>query len=536
MNIAAYLRVSTEEQKDRATIESQRDYAEKYADLHGITFKYYAEDGFTGTLPLSERPVGKILMDDVRAGKINEVLVYKIDRFGRNTRVILNSVYELEQAGAVIKSMTEPFDTSTPTGRFMLSIMASVAALDRDNTIERLWNGANRCAKEDGRWMGGIVPYGYKCVDKFLQIDEQEASVVKMMYEKMADGSTTVKLADYLNANNTPTAYTNGHGKRKVGTTGIWTPGRVRNLLVSTIYYGHHEYGRRAAKVRETIPRKMPAIVSRELWEKCRKQLTENMIIDPHNRIRDYLLRGLIKCGACGLNYSGFNYKGRIQDFYRCNGKSKYRGPIHGTCPSPNVPVKDLDGKVWSRIEEFFANPGQELDELRRRSIPDRSRLDEIEREESKLRKAVAAKMDERAIVIEMAKKRIISQDEAGRQLDTLLTEKSFLDDQIRSLENKKTEAKASADDFASIESMLTEMRGELSDLSFDKKMAIVKQLVESVTVTRDGDTTVIDVNYKFVAHDRTDIRAETCYKFSEAHSIPMRFKFRPPEENFLLL
>ena len=105
-----------------------------------------------------------------------------------------------------------------------------------------------------------------------------------------------------------------------------------------------------------------------------------------------------------------------------------------------------------------------------------------------------------------MARKRIISQDEAGRQLDILLTEKNFIDEQLRSMENKKIEAKASADDFASIESMLTEMRGELSDLSFDKKMSIVKRLVENVIVTRDGDKTVIDVHYKLIAYDHMDM------------------------------
>ena len=522
--IAAYLRVSTESQAERGTIEAQREFAEKYADLHGISLSYYADDGFTGTIPLSERPVGRQLMADIKSGKINEVFVYKIDRLGRNTRVILNSVYELEQAGAVIKSMTEPFDTSTPTGRFVLSIMAANAALDRDNTVERLWHGANRVAREDNRWLGGIVPYGYKTIDKHLQIDEQESAVVLMMYEWVASGKSCTKLADWLNAMNIPTAYTNGRAKRKVGVTGIWTPGRVRNLLVSTIYYGHHEYGKRSDKKRETVHRKMPAIVSQELWQKCQDGIVGNRIIDPANRKHDYLLRGLIKCAACGLNYTGMYFKGKTNRFYRCNGKAKYRGPIPGTCPSPNVSADYIENLVWDGIKAMAKNPGEELEKMRGTVKSDAEKEQQLEKEKRALLSAIENKAHEREIVIDMARKRIITQEEATDQLAKLASEKTLLKEQAVLLELKIKEVNTSSDDFVSIEKMLTQLNDGIDNLTFEEKRAVVNQLVPRIRVSDVGGKTKIDVDIKLIAHSHTDNHANKCYMFSNSAMIDQRY------------
>lgn len=530
--IAAYLRVSTEDQAERGTIEAQRDFATKYCDLHQLgTPVIYADDGVTGTMPLEDRPEGARLLGDIRAGMIDTVFIYKLDRLGRSARITLNAVHSMEMHGVKIRSMTEPFDTADAGGRFLLTILAGAADLDRSSTLERLWNGANRAAKDHGRWLGGIVPYGYKKVDKFLEIDEQESAIVAMMYEKVAGGMSCVKLADYMNANNIPTAYTNGHGKRKIGTTGIWTPGRVRNLLVSTIYYGHHEYGRRTNKKRETIARTMPSIVSKEVWDQCQQQIIANRVIEPHNRKHDYLLRGLVKCGQCGLNYSGFNYKGKIQDFYRCNGKSKYRGPIHGTCPSPNVPAKQIDTAVWERIESFFANPGKELDVLRENAKTDIAKLSRLENEKKALQSAIDGKAFEREIIIDMARKRVITQDEATNQLEKLSAEKTMLQSQLAAIDHRMHESAVSADDFASIELMLAEMKGTITDFSFAEKMDLVKKLVSSIIVSDRDGRTHIEVNYKFVAHNHTDNLASKCYTITESYTLAQRYskKQAPP-------
>jgi site-specific DNA recombinase len=162
MKAAIYLRVSTEEQRERQSIATQRDFAERYCDLYEIAIAdFYADDGVSGTVPLDQRPQGARLLEDAKAKAFDTVLIYKLDRLGRDPRLILNAVNELETLGAEVKSMTEPFDTASPSGRFMLTILSGAAGYERDTIIQRSVEGTTRLAHE-GVWLGGVVPYGYR--------------------------------------------------------------------------------------------------------------------------------------------------------------------------------------------------------------------------------------------------------------------------------------------------------------------------------------------------------------------------------------
>ena len=95
---AVYLRVSTDEQRERQSISTQRDFAERYCQLHSIPIsRFFADDGVSGTVALDARPAARSMLDDARVGKFDQLLVYKLDRLGRETRLILNAVAELER-------------------------------------------------------------------------------------------------------------------------------------------------------------------------------------------------------------------------------------------------------------------------------------------------------------------------------------------------------------------------------------------------------------------------------------------------------
>ncbi len=97
MAVAIYLRVSTEEQRERQSIETQREFAQRYCSLHSLSvFRVYADDGISGTVPLERRTEGSQILKDARAGKFTQLLIYRLDRLGRETRLILNAVDELE--------------------------------------------------------------------------------------------------------------------------------------------------------------------------------------------------------------------------------------------------------------------------------------------------------------------------------------------------------------------------------------------------------------------------------------------------------
>src|SRR6185503_6277536 len=107
------------------------------------------------------RAEGGQILADARLRKFDQLLIYRLDRLGRDTRLILNAVAELEKLGVRIRSMTEEFDTGTATGRLMLTLLSGFASHERDVIRERCVAGTNRVA-EAGSWLGGIVPYGYR--------------------------------------------------------------------------------------------------------------------------------------------------------------------------------------------------------------------------------------------------------------------------------------------------------------------------------------------------------------------------------------
>src|SRR5579859_311974 len=164
MAVAVYVRVSTEEQRERQSIVTQREFGQRFTQLHGLAvYRVYSDDGVSGTVPLENRPEGCQILRDARLRKFDQLLVYKLDRLGRETRLILNAVAELEKLGVRVRSMTEEFDTGTATGRLMLTLLSGFASHERDVIRERSVAGTFRVA-EAGAWLGGIAPYGYRKV------------------------------------------------------------------------------------------------------------------------------------------------------------------------------------------------------------------------------------------------------------------------------------------------------------------------------------------------------------------------------------
>ena len=502
---AVYLRVSSEEQVERKTIENQLEFGRKYCDLHGLdTFEWYKDDGVTGTIPLDAREAGARVLDDARNSCFDLLLIYRLDRLGRSARIILNAVHELEEYGVKIRSMTEPFDTGDPNGRFLLTILAGVADLERETILERMWHGANRAARE-GRWLGGIVPYGYRVdAEKRLEIVEEplsgmeisEADVIRLIYRLIAgQGYSTIKVADYLNALGVPPSYTKDGrlvrtGKRYINTAGIWRPGRVYDIVTNTTYMGIHHYGKRATKERETITRAVPAIVSPEIWEKTQLVLKENRFEDGGKARRQYLLRSLIKCGNCGLTYHGTAYKGQggKKAYYVCGGKTAYRGPYNGKCRSKNIPTLWIEDYVWQSCVSFIINPGDAIREMAAGMEEMKSQSADFAEEKELIQQAIHDKDKEKQSILDLYRKKIITSTDVEEQLGKIAAEKAELLDRVRSLD-KQLSNEDMARQFDSAEALLIDLREKIkTDPPFSVRRQIVKALVKEIIVTTEND------------------------------------------------
>jgi site-specific DNA recombinase len=197
--IALYLRVSSEEQRDRETIEIQRKFLDEYCRLYGLEVaEVYADDGVSGTVPLHERPEGRRLLEDAREGKFDTLLVYKLDRLGRTLLVIVDAHDRLDAAGASLRSAREPIDTSNPSGRLIFQMLASFAEYDRENIRERTQAGMHRAFRSGKHF--GRIPYGYRADgDARLEVVPEEAQIAREIITNIAEGSTLYREAKRLN-------------------------------------------------------------------------------------------------------------------------------------------------------------------------------------------------------------------------------------------------------------------------------------------------------------------------------------------------
>src|SRR4051794_17897206 len=203
--IGVYLRVSSDVQKKRGAIETQRPDIERYLSAYGATpYGWYEDEAVSGHwVPFGERPQGRRLLADAIAGHVKLILVWRLDRFGRDAGEILRAVQQLEDAGARLISLKESFDTRESAGRLMLGVLASVAAFEWESIVERSAAGMARKLSNNG-WMGGAVPLGYRIDGRRphskLVIDETTAETVRTIFTLCTeDGLSTTAIATRLN-------------------------------------------------------------------------------------------------------------------------------------------------------------------------------------------------------------------------------------------------------------------------------------------------------------------------------------------------
>jgi site-specific DNA recombinase len=260
--VALYMRVSSEDQAERGTIGAQRDFLRQFANLYSLpVVEEYEDDGVTGTLPLSQRPAGRRLLNDAQSGRFGCVLVYRVDRLGRSLTALLEAHTVLSQAGITIRSATEPFDTSTPIGTFLFQLLGSLAELEKSTIIERMTLGRDRVAR-NGKWTGGVVPLGYDLdtegglvpsTRRIEEVDMTEAELVRDLFQRIAAGGTASAECYRLNALGVTTARRYGNGK-VVDIGAAWQPARLSKVLKNTVYFGVHTMNSQRGGIERAAP------------------------------------------------------------------------------------------------------------------------------------------------------------------------------------------------------------------------------------------------------------------------------------------
>jgi site-specific DNA recombinase len=529
MAIAIYARVSTEEQQQRQSIRTQIEFAQRHCELHElVVYRTYSDDGISGTVALAERPEGSQLVRDARLGKFDRVLLFRLDRLGRVTRQILESVADLEKSGVRVVSLTEAFDAGTPAGQLMLTMLSGFAAHEHAVIRERCMAGTLRVA-EAGAWLGGVVPFAYRKVgekrDAHLVISDDpipglamsEAEVIREVFRMASVEHKSCRIiAARLNALNIPCAYVRDdrltmRGKRLERTAGIWRAGRVRGLLTNKTYMGVHEYGKRSTSGRDIISRQVPALVTEAVWEKAQQTLRDNFTFSPRGARNQYLLRGLIKCGLCGHNYVGVaanRPNGRHESYYKCNMSHTpilYAG--HGRCQAKAVRGDLLEAQVWADVETFLRNPEPILAQLHTRLESDAQCSDQIRKQVARLEGLLTQKGTERSRVVGLYRRGRLTDADLDAQMEEIGKEETALETQLAELRGRIAGADSIGANITSAQALLAKLRKRLdAPVSWEMKRRLVEVLVAGIKVDTFEECGVkqsrITVSYKFSEPD----------------------------------
>jgi site-specific DNA recombinase len=276
---AIYTRKSTEEGLEQAfnSLDAQREACAAYiaSQRHEgwvETSELYDDGGFSGGN--MERPAMQQLMADVQAGKVNVIVVYKVDRLTRALSDFARIVDVLDAAGASFVSVTQSFNTTTSMGRLTLNVLLSFAQFEREVTGERIRDKI-AASKRKGMWMGGPVPLGYDVRDRKLAINEGESATVRHIFQRYLELGSVRDLALDLARGGIISKQRPMRDGRSSGGTAFGRGGLV-HMLRNVVYI---------AKVRhhaETYDGEHSPIIDADLWNAVQQMLDGNAVDRNH--------------------------------------------------------------------------------------------------------------------------------------------------------------------------------------------------------------------------------------------------------------
>jgi site-specific DNA recombinase len=271
---AIYTRVSTDQglEQDFNSLDAQYDASQAYirSQAHAgwtLLRGKYDDGGFSGGN--IDRPALQRLLEDVRASKINVIVVYKVDRLTRSLADFAKLVDLFDRHGVSFVSVTQQFNTTTSMGRLTLNVLLSFAQFEREVTSERIRDKI-AASKRKGLWVGGMAPLGYDTRDRRISVNQAEAERDRTIFRRYLElGSLNLVMADLRNRGIVTKVRTLKTGKTVGGIP--FTRGPLAHLLRNRFYIGE------VAFKGEVLKGEQPAIVDRDLFDAVQAKLNEQV-------------------------------------------------------------------------------------------------------------------------------------------------------------------------------------------------------------------------------------------------------------------
>ena len=376
--VYTYTRVSTAIQTDGYSLDSQRARMKAFADFNDYEIVGTYEDAGKSGKSIEGRLEFNRMMEDIKSGKdgVSFVLVFKLSRFGRNAADVLSTLQIMQDFGVNLICVEDGIDSSKDAGKLMISVLSAVAEIERENIRVQTMEGRIQKARE-GKWNGGFAPYGYQLIDGKLQINEEEAEAIRVIFDQYVHTDIGANgVAKYLENSGIYKI------QRQNGKNPLFDAHLVRLILKNPVYCGKIAYGRRKTeKVHGTrneyhlveqdnyilVDGQHEAIIAEDVWQAAQVKLISQAKKYEHvNRGKDtktHLLSGIVKCPVCGAGMYGNKSIKRKKDgtkykdfyYYGCKHRTMARG--HKCDYKKQIREELLDDAVAEVIVKLVGNP-----------------------------------------------------------------------------------------------------------------------------------------------------------------------------------
>jgi site-specific DNA recombinase len=494
--VALYARVSTEEQREGQTIDSQVSELERFArGKYWRIVGTYKDEAWSGAL--LARPELDRLRDDASKRLFDVALINDVDRLARDVSHLGIVKRDLERNGVEVVFAKLPTEKG-PTSNLMVNILGSFAEFERELIADRTRRGRRHKVEVRQQYLGGNTSYGYRYIprektggrDGRLELFSQEALTVKQMFDWVdREGLSARRVADRLTEG--------GVTPRKGGSA--WGKSSVLRILRNEMYAGVWYYNkyescepskpakngdykhslrsslRRRAKS-DWLPVKLPKalqIVEREQWTRVQERLDRNITFSPRNSRHRYLLKGLVKCGGCGARYVGDPCHGRF--YYRCHARCKR---------IPTIKEDVLDVVVWQAVREAMLNPAIIVDQIKKLRDLGSKKSKELTDELVIVDDAVRELDKEEGRILEAYRLSVISPEQLGTELEKLKTRRDLLEAKRLNL-NPETGGPRAEVPERSIVDYCKQASDRLDKFSQDEKQQFLRLLLDEVMLDR---------------------------------------------------
>lgn len=502
---AIYARVSTPQQEQEATIESQIAAVEAYAKERGYSLNpdhYFLDLAVSGAK--LNRPALDRLRDLAAEAVFSVVLCLSPDRLSRQYAhqwVLMN---ELQRAGVTVVFIDQPDVADDPQGQLFMGIKGLFAEYERAMITERLRRGKLYRIRQ-GQLVNCKAPYGYRYIPKSepnggrWEPEAKEAEVVRQIYARYCGDErvTITQIADQLNELG-PKAPPRG---RK------WRFSTVQAILKQSAYTGrayynrtrtHHEaigqpkkWGRGRRQTAEHRPRpeaewievSVPALLSETLWQEVQERLVMNKKFSRRNNSRFYLLRSLLVCDICGYTLVGS--MGSCQPYYRCpnGGKNREPGVPQHVC---SLKGEEIEPLVWQAVSDLLRNPTLLADAWLSEQADTAVEADELER----LRTRQRALEHQWTRLLDLYQDNLLDKETLTQRKVRLDTERDQLDERIQQLQKQEYQQQAKDEMLGDFETYCRQMLTRLENPKPETKQEVIRLLIDHIVV-RDNEIVI---------------------------------------------